>query len=302
MKFPTYLKPGDTIAIVCPAGYLPAAKAKACINTLKKWGFKVTKGETLGGKSKNYFSGSFEERLADLQNQIDDPSINAILCGRGGYGTTHLLDHIDWKKFKKNPKWIIGFSDITILHTYLLTEIGVASIHGPMANAFNEDNGINRYTLSLKDSLEGKPVHYTAKPHAQNTYGKATAPMVGGNLSLLAHAVGTNADVDTRGKILFIEDVGEQLYNVERMLLQLKRAGKLSKLKGLVVGGFTSNKDTDRPFGKNIEQVIYDVVREFKFPICFGFPISHEKENVAIIVGGTYRLDVSVHGTTLSSC
>jgi len=302
MKFPTYLKPGDTIAIVCPAGYLPAAKAKACVNTLKKWGFKVTIGKTLGGKSKNYFSGSFEERLADLQNQIDNPSINAILCGRGGYGTTHLLDHIDWKKFKKNPKWIIGFSDITILHTYLLTEIGVASIHGPMANAFNEDNGINRYTLSLKDSLEGKPVHYTAKPHAQNTYGKATAPMVGGNLSLLAHAVGTNADVDTRGKILFIEDVGEQLYNVERMLLQVKRAGKLSKLKGLVVGGFTSNKDTDRPFGKNIEQVIYDVVREFKFPVCFGFPISHEKENVAIIVGGTYRLDVSVHGTTLSSC
>ena len=302
MKFPTYLKPGDTIAIVCPAGFLPAAKAKACINTLKKWGFKVTKGKTLGGKSKNYFSGSFEERLADLQNQIDDPSVNAILCGRGGYGTTHLLDHIDWKKFKKNPKWIIGFSDITILHTYLLTEIGVAGIHGPMANAFNEDNGINRYTLSLKDSLEGKPVHYTAKPHAQNRYGKATAPMVGGNLSLLAHAVGTNADVDTRGKILFIEDVGEQLYNVERMLLQLKRAGKLSKLKGLVVGGFTSNKDTDRPFGKNIEQVIYDVVREFKFPICFGFPISHEKENVAIIVGGTYHLDVSVHGTTLSSC
>ena len=302
MKFPTYLKPGDTIAIVCPAGYLPAAKAKACINTLKKWGFKVTKGKTLGGKSKNYFSGSFEERLADLQNQIDDPSVNAILCGRGGYGTTHLLDHIDWKKFKKNPKWIIGFSDITILHNYLLTEIGVAGIHGPMANAFNEDNGINRYTLSLKDSLEGKPVHYTAKPHAQNTFGKATAPMVGGNLSLLAHAVGTNADVDTRGKILFIEDVGEQLYNVERMLLQLKRAGKLSKLKGLVVGGFTSNKDTERPFGKNIEQVIYDVVREFKFPICFGFPISHEKENVAIIVGGTYQLDVSVHGTTLSSC
>jgi muramoyltetrapeptide carboxypeptidase len=302
MKFPTYLKPGDTIAIVCPAGFLPAAKAKACINTLKKWGFKVTKGKTLGGKSKNYFSGSFEERLADLQNQIDDPSINAILCGRGGYGTTHLLDHIDWKKFKKNPKWIIGFSDITILHTYLLTEIGVAGIHGPMANAFNEDNGINRYTLSLKDSLEGKPVHYTAKPHAQNRYGKATASMVGGNLSLLAHAVGTNADLDTRGKILFIEDVGEQLYNVERMLLQLKRAGKLSKLKGLVVGGFTSNKDTDRPFGKNIEQVIYDVVGEFKFPICFGFPISHEKENVAIIVGGTYQLDVSVHGTTLSSC
>ena len=302
MKIPPYLQPGDTIGILCPAGYMPAENAKACVQTLKKWGYKVVKGKTLGGKSKNYFSGTDEERLHDLQSFIDDPSIKAILCGRGGYGTTRILDGINWKAFKKNPKWIIGFSDITILHTYLLTEIGVAGIHGPMANAFNEDNGINRYTLSLKDSLEGKPIHYTAKPHAQNTYGKVTAPMVGGNLSLLAHAVGTNADVDTRGKILFIEDVGEQLYNVERMLLQLKRAGKLSKLKGLVVGGFTSNKDTDRPFGKNIEQLIYDVVREFKFPICFGFPIGHEKENVAIIVGGTYRLDVSVHGTTLSSC
>jgi muramoyltetrapeptide carboxypeptidase len=301
MKFPAYLKPGDTIAIVCPAGYLPAAKAKACINTLKKWGYKVAKGKTLGGKSKNYFSGSFEERLADLQNQIDDPTVNAILCGRGGYGTTHLLDHIDWKKFKKNPKWIIGFSDITILHSYLHTELGIASIHGPMANAFNEDNGINRYTLSLKDTIEGKPVHYIAKPHAQNALGKSTAPMVGGNLSLLAHAVGTNADIETRGKILFIEDIGEQLYNVERMLLQLKRAGKLSKLKGLVVGGFTSNKDTDRPFGKKIEQVIHDVVSEFKFPICFGFPISHEKENVAIVVGATYQLEVTEHGATLSS-
>ncbi len=302
MKSPAYLVPGDKIAIVCPAGYLPAAKATACINTLKKWGYEVVKGKTLGGKSKNYFSGTQEERLVDLQAQLDNPKIKAILCGRGGYGTTHLLDKVDWKKFKKNPKWIIGFSDITILHTYLHEQLGIASIHGPMANAFNEDNGINRYTLSLKDTLEGKPTHYNCAPHQFNNNGKGKAAIVGGNLSLLAHAIGTNADLNTKGKILFIEDIGEQLYNVERMLLQLKRAGKLDKLKGLIIGGFTQNKDTERSFGKNIFQLIHDIVKEYTFPVCFGFPISHEKENVAIAYGSQYRLEVTDDHVTLSSC
>ena len=302
MKSPAYLVPGDKIAIVCPAGYLPAAKATACINTLKKWGYEVVKGKTLGGKSKNYFSGTDEERLVDLQAQLDNPKIKAILCGRGGYGTTHLLDKVDWKKFKKNPKWIIGFSDITILHTYLHEQLGIASIHGPMANAFNEDNGINRYTLSLKDTLEGKPTHYNCAPHQFNNNGKGKAAIVGGNLSLLAHAIGTNADLNTNGKILFIEDIGEQLYNVERMLLQLKRAGKLDKLKGLIIGGFTQNKDTERSFGKNIFQLIHDIIKEYTFPVCFGFPISHEKENVAIAYGSQYRLEVTDDHVTLSSC
>lgn len=302
MKSPAYLVPGDKIAIVCPAGYLPAAKATACINILKKWGYEVVKGKTLGGKSKNYFSGTEEERLVDLQAQLDNPKIKAILCGRGGYGTTHLLDKVDWKKFKKNPKWIIGFSDITILHTYLHEQLGIASIHGPMANAFNEDNGINRYTLSLKDTLEGKPTHYNCAPHQFNNNGKGKAAIVGGNLSLLAHAIGTNADLNTKGKILFIEDIGEQLYNVERMLLQLKRAGKLDKLKGLIIGGFTQNKDTERSFGKNIFQLIHDIIKEYTFPVCFGFPISHEKENVAIAYGSQYRLEVTDDHVTLSSC
>ena len=292
MKFPAYLKPGDTIAIVCPAGYLPAAKAKACINTLKKWGFKVTIGKTLGGKSKNYFSGSFEERLADLQNQIDDPSVNAILCGRGGYGTTHLLDHIDWKKFKKNPKWIIGFSDITILHNYVQGQLGIATIHGPMANAFNEGDGINRYTLSLKDTLEGKPTQYTCSANQLNRRGKTKAPVVGGNLSLLAHAVGTNAELNTDGKILFIEDIGEQIYAVDRMLYQLKRSGKLQHLAGLVIGGFTDIKDTDRPFGKTVYEAIAAIVAEYNYPVCYNFPVSHGRENVALKVGIEYALKV----------
>lgn len=301
MKMPPYLKPGDTIALVCPAGYMPLAKAKACISTLKQWGYKVVIGKTLGGKSKHYFSGSAEERLADVQKQLDDPTIKAMLCGRGGYGTTHLLDQLDWKKFKKNPKWIIGFSDITILLSYLHEQHSIASIHGPMANAFNHNKGINRYTLSLKDCIEGKPVHYSAQPHIYNSFGKSTAQVVGGNLSLLAHAIGTNADVNTKGKILFFEDVGEQRYNIERMLLQLKRAGKLNNLKGLVVGGFTDSRDTDRPFGKTVYQLIHDLVCDYKYPISFGFPISHEKENVALIIGSTYRLEVSENGTTLSS-
>jgi muramoyltetrapeptide carboxypeptidase len=252
MKIPPFLNPGDKIAIVCPAGYMPKQKAEACIAVLKQWGYTVTKGKTLGGKSKNYFSGTPEERLNDLQAQLDDPQIKAILCGRGGYGTTHLIDKIDWKKFKKNPKWIIGFSDITILHNYVQGQLGIATIHGPMANAFNEGDGINRYTLSLKDTLEGKPTQYTCSANQLNRRGKTKAPVVGGNLSLLAHAVGTNAELNTDGKILFIEDISEQLYNIERMLLQLIRSGKLKKLKGLIVGGFTQNKDTERPFGKDV--------------------------------------------------
>jgi muramoyltetrapeptide carboxypeptidase len=281
---------------------MPKQKAEACIAVLKQWGYTVIKGKTLGGKSKNYFSGTPEERLNDLQAQLDDPQIKAVLCGRGGYGTTHLLDKIDWKKFKKNPKWIIGFSDITVLHNYVHEQLGIATIHGPMANAFNEGNGINRYTLSLKDTLEGKPTQYTCSANQLNRRGKTKAPVVGGNLSLLAHTIGTNTELNTDGKILFIEDIGEQLYNIERMLLQLKRSGKFKKLKGLIVGGFTQNKDTERPFGKDINQLIHDVIQEYKFPVCYGFPVSHEKENVALAVGTTYKLEVEEGLTTLSNC
>ena len=297
MKIPPYLQPGDTIGIVCPAGFMPAERAKACIQTLKKWGYKVVKGKTLGGKSKNYFSGTDEERLQDLQQFIDNPNINAILCGRGGYGTTRILDGIDWKAFKKNPKWIIGFSDITVLHGYMHEQLGIASMHGPMAGAFN--NGEDRFTFSLKDSLEGKPVQYISAAHPFNRTGKVKAPVIGGNLCLMAHAIGSNAEYHTDGKILFIEDIGEQLYNIDRMMLQLKRAGKLKKLKGLIVGGFSDNKDTERPFGKTAYETIAETVKEYKYPICFGFPISHERENVAIAIGQTYALEINDEAVSL---
>lgn len=297
MKIPPYLQPGDTIAIVCPAGFMPAERAKACIQTLKKWGYKVVKGKTLGGKSKNYFSGTDEERLQDLQQFIDDPNVDAILCGRGGYGTTRILDDIDWKAFKKNPKWIIGFSDITVLHGYMHEQLGIASIHGPMAGAFND--GENRFTFSLKDTLEGKPVQYNSAAHPFNRTGKVKAPVIGGNLCLMAHSIGSNAEYNTDGKILFIEDVGEQLYNIDRMMLQLKRAGKLKKLKGLIIGGFSDNKDTERTFGKTAYEIIAEAVKEYRYPTCFGFPISHERENVAIAIGQTYALEINDDAVSL---
>jgi muramoyltetrapeptide carboxypeptidase len=299
LTYPQPLQPGDTIAIVCPAGFMPAEKAAACIRTLKKWGYKVIKGKTVGGRSKNYFSGTDAERLADLQEMLDNPSVKAILFGRGGYGTTRILDQIDWKRFLKKPKWVIGFSDITVLHGYMHQQLHVASIHGPMSGAFNEDNGINRYTLSLKDALEGKPVQFMAKPHPLNQTGKVRGTLIGGNLCLMAHCIGTNAAYDTRGKILFLEDIGEQLYNIDRMMLQLKRAGKLEKLKGLIVGGFSDCKDTERHFGKSAYDIIAEHVREYKYPKAFGFPISHEKENLAVVIGQQYTLDISADTTIL---
>ena len=301
MKKPPFLKPGDTIGICCPAGYMLAEKANNCIRTLKNWGFRVKKGKTIGGKSSTYFAGTDEERLKDLQLMLDDKQINAILFGRGGYGTSRIMDQIDWTGFKKHPKWIIGFSDITILLSHLHEQLNTHCIHGPMAGAFNLQNGKSKYVRTLKDTLEGKPTIYLSKPDKHNLLGKAKGKLVGGNLCLLAHGMGTPSELDTKDKILFIEDIGEQLYNIDRMLLQMKRAGKFKHLKGLIVGAFTDSKDTERSFGKNVYEIISAAFEEYDYPKAFGFPIGHDKENVAIIVGGKYNLVVDKDGVVLSS-
>lgn len=291
IKIPPYLQKGDTIGIVCPAGAMPAAKAETCIKVLKQWGYKVKVGMTLGHEY-NYFSGTDEERLTDLQTMLDDKEVKAVLCGRGGYGTNRIIDAIDWKAFKKNPKWIIGFSDITVLHSYLFTKLKTASLHAPMAAAFNDDGFKNPYVQSLKKALSGKPAIYKAAGHSFNRKGTAAGQLLGGNLSLLAHQVGTLSDIDTRGKILFIEDVGEYLYNVDRMMIQLQRSGKLNGLKGLIVGGFSDMKDTTTPFGQTVEELIWDKVKAYSYPVCFHFPVSHDKENFALKVGSAYELTV----------
>jgi muramoyltetrapeptide carboxypeptidase len=280
---------------------MSAEKADNCIRTLKSWGFRVKKGKTIGGKSNTYFAGTDEERLKDLQLMLDDKQINAILFGRGGYGTSRIMDQIDWTSFKKHPKWIIGFSDITILLSYVHEKLNTQCIHGPMAGAFNLSNGKSKYILSLKDTFEGKPIMYLANPIKYNVLGKVKGNIVGGNLCLLAHAIGSNAEIDTKGKILFIEDIGEQLYNIDRMMLQLKRAGKLKGLKAIIVGGFSDSKDTDRPFGKDAYQIISDVLAEYNYPKAFGFPVGHDNENVALTIGGKYKLVIEENGTTLSS-
>ena len=297
---PPYLKKGDTIGMVCPAGYMPKEKMKTCIEVLQRdWGFRVKEGKTLGS-GENYFSGTDAERLADIQEMLDDPEVKAVLCARGGYGVGRIIDQIDFRKFRKHPKWLIGFSDITVLHAHIHTRYHIATLHAPMAGAFQDGGHKNEFVQSLRKSITGKKSSYEAAVHPFNHPGKVSGVLVGGNLALLAHLVGTSSDLRTKGKILFVEDVGEQLYNIDRMFYQLKRSGKLDKLAGLVIGGFTDCKDTDRPFGKTAYEIIHDLVKEYTYPVCYGFPVSHDKENYALKVGGTYTLSVSRNKVKLS--
>lgn len=292
ITLPPYLKQGDTIGITCPAGFMSREKVQTCIDTLESWGYKVVVGNTVGSNSANYFSGTDEERLKEFQLMLNDDHIRAILCGRGGYGTGRIIEQIDFKSFKKNPKWIIGFSDITVLHSHIYTNCKVSTLHAPMAGAFNEGGNHEQYVLSLKNAMEGKKIKYECGVHDFNRKGEAVGELVGGNLAILTHCIGTSSDIKTKGRILFIEDVGEYLYTVDRMLYQLKRNGKLDKLAGLIVGGFTDMKDTERPFGKTAEEIIRNIIAEYDYPVCFNFPISHSKENLALKTGVGYKLKV----------
>lgn len=299
IKQPPFLQKGDTIGITCPAGYMAKEKAQTCIETLQKWGFKVVVGNTVGSHSTNYFAGTDEVRLQELQSMLNDKNIHAILCGRGGYGTGSIIDTIDFSQFKKNPKWVIGYSDITILHTHIHTNLKIASLHSPMASAFNDGGANDTYLQSLKKVLLGKKLRYKCAPHSYNHIGEATGELVGGNLSILAHIIGTKSDLKTNNKILFIEDIGEYIYSIDRMMQQLKRSGKLAGLKGLIIGGFTDIKDTERPFGKTVYEAINDLVKEYAYPICFEFPVSHSNKNYPLKVGVIHQLIVEKRSVQL---
>ncbi len=299
IKIPPYLKKGDKIGLVCPAGHMPVEKVQECVRVLnEEWGFTTRLGKTIGNEF-NYFSGSDKERLEDFQQMLNDPEIKAIMCARGGYGVGRIIDQIEFTKFKKNPKWIIGFSDITVLHAHIYTNYYISTLHAPMANAFNDGGYKNEFVQSLKNALEGKKNKYETTTHEFNRTGKASGELVGGNLALLAHLSGTDSDIKTKGRILFIEDIGEYLYNIDRMMYQLKRSGKLNKLAGLVVGGFSDMKDTEKPFGQTAYEIIRDLVSEYNYPVCFGFPVSHEKENYALKIGVKYKLKVTGSKVTL---
>lgn len=297
---PPYLKKGDIIGITCPAGFLDKKKATYCIKILQSWGFKVVIGKTVGSNSENYFSGTDEERQNEFQAMLDDSSVKAILCGRGGYGSTRIIDRLNFKKFRKSPKWIIGYSDITAFHTHIQTNFSIASIHGPMASAFQTWGRDKEYLDTIRACLLGKRMKYTSKQNASNVFGKAKGILVGGNLALISHTMGTKSEIKTKGKILLIEDIGENLYAIDRMLVQLERSGKLFDIVGVVSGGFTDTKDTDRPYGKAIEGIIQAFFKNRKIPICFDFPIGHQPKNFAIKLGIEYEYKVSLNGVSLN--
>jgi muramoyltetrapeptide carboxypeptidase len=289
---PLYLKPADTIGMICPSGCMTLEKMQRCIDTLQLWGFKVKQGRTLGTQC-NYFSGTDEERLNDLQLMLDDENVKAVMCARGGYGLSRIIDAISFEKFVQNPKWIIGYSDITLLHAHIYSNFNIACLHAPMAAAFNEIDKSEEYIQSIYDSLTGAHQSYAVTSNSLNREGICEGELIGGNLSILAHIIGSKSDIETKNKILFIEDLGEYKYNIDRMLMQLKRGGKLNGLAGLIAGSFTELKDTTIPFGQDVNEIIYDKVKEYNYPVCFDFPVGHVKENYALKIGAQCRLTVS---------
>lgn len=288
---PPHLIPGDTIGITCPAGSIPLEKVQNCIQTLEKWGFKVKLGMTVGAK-KDCFSASDKERALELQQMLDDTNIKAILCARGGYGVSRIIDQINFTAFKLHPKWVVGFSDITVLHAAIHLQ-NTMSIHGPMAAAFNKGLEGAIYIESLRKSWIGEKQLIETTPHILNQLGSASAAIIGGNLCMIAHMIGSRNAMNTKGKILFIEDVGEAHYNIDRLMIQCKNAGVFDDLAGCIVGGFTELKDNAQDFGATANEIILSHISNFTYPICFDFPISHALQNFAVKQGGVYSLEVT---------
>lgn len=305
IKLPPYLQTGDTIGITCPAGYMTEKEIQPAVEQIKSWGFQIVQGNTVG-KRDFTFGGTDEERRKDFQDMIDNPEVKAILCARGGYGVVRIIDQLDFSSFKKHPKWVIGFSDITVFHNHLHTNLGIATIHSKMCNSFPDDwskaEPIQIETiLSIKQALLGEKMQYKLNVDEKNRLGNAEGLLVGGNLKMLETLAATPSDISTDGKILFVEDVGEALYNIDRMFCHLKRTGKLDKLKGLLIGGFTSIKPetTGDEFGKTVYDIVLEKVKEFDYPVCFGFPVGHQRNNFALKCGVKHKLAVDAGNVTL---
>lgn len=292
---PPYLKAGDTVAIVSTARKVSKFEVKPAIDLLKSWGLEVQTGKNLY-KEQNQFAGSDEDRAGDLQRALNNKNVQAVLFARGGYGTVRIIDQIDWKKFVKQPKWLIGYSDITVIHSHVHKNCAIQTMHAPMS--------LNIAKLSapclqvMKETLFGKQLRYSSSkqlPHLEklNRKGKAKGQLVGGNLSLLYSLAGTASDIDTTGKILFLEDLDEYLYHIDRMMINLKRTGKLKDLAGLIIGGMTEMKDNQIPFGKSAEEIIHDTVKEYNYPVVYGFPAGHIPNNYPLIMGKEATLNVT---------
>ena len=295
---PRYLKPGDIIAITSPAGYITLEEITPAIQQMQNWGFKIRVGDSIGRRNFT-FGGTDEERAADFQKLLDDPSVNAIMCARGGYGFVRIVDRLNFEQFASNPKWIIGFSDLTVLHNHLNRNYGIASIHSKMCNSFPDDwaraEAIQVETiLSIRKALIGEKMIYSAPYNPNNRIGAAEGTLIGGNLKTIESLSGSKSEIKTAGKILFVEDTGEYLYSIDRMFWNLERTGKLSDISGLIVGGFKIKPDDPgEEFALSIYDIVLEKVKRYKFPVCFDFPVGHQKNNYALKCGIKHKLSVT---------
>lgn len=291
MITPKYLKKSDKIAVISPAGNTSASLIDQGIETLQSWGLQVDVMPHVYNKF-HQFSGTDNERLNDFQQAINNKEYKAIICVRGGYGCTRIVDNIDFSSLLTYPKWLVGFSDITVFHAQL-NNLGIESIHGAMVKTLSHGGE------SLKNALFGKLKNYEIPPHPMQKIGKSEGELIGGNLSLLTNIIGTKCDINYHKKVLFIEDLNEQLYHLDRMMVQMKRCGKFENLSGLIVGNFSDMKDCDTPFGKNAQEIILEHVENYNFPIIFGFPAGHTDENKALIFGRKITLNISEKGAKI---
>jgi len=297
MVTPPYLKVGDKVAIIATARKISLKELAEGINLITSWGLVPVIGKTIG-LSDHQYAGTDVQRATDFQKALDDPEIKAIWCARGGYGTVRIIDQLDFYKFVKYPKWIVGYSDVTVLHSHL-HKIGFKTIHATMPVSIPDNTAFAK--ASLRDALFGKTtaIQYQ-NPHPLNRKGSAKGILIGGNLSILYSLCGSSSAVQTEGKILFIEDLDEYLYHIDRMIFNLKRNGMLDQLSGLIVGGMTKMHDNRIPFGKTTEEIVMDAVGECEYPVAFNFPAGHVDDNSALVMGAEVQLEVSDNNVHLS--
>ncbi len=299
MVIPPPIKKGDKIRVVSPAGKIQEEHILPAINWLENQGYVVGLGKHIFNQHYQ-FAGTKKQRLEDLQAALDDSEASAIICSRGGYGAVQIVEQLDFTTFKKHPKWLVGFSDITLLHSYL-NNLGYVSIHGVMPRYFLVESGEpSQNLLALFNVLTNQKISFSVKANPFNKMGIAEGKLVGGNLSIIGSLMGTSLDIDMDGCILFIEDINEYLYKIDRLMHQLKLSSKLKLLKGLVIGSFTGMQDNKTPFGKTAWEIISEAVGEYNYPVLFGFPAGHDAENLPLLLGAKYKLEVTAEVSNLT--
>jgi len=299
MIIPPALKKGDKIGVVSPAGKISSSDVLPAVEWLRAVGYEVILGEHIFNEY-NLFSGNDLQRAADFQQMLDDSEVKVLLSARGGYGCLRTWQQLDFSRFLKMPKWVVGFSDVTVFHSYLNT-LGIASLHGVMPRFFLEEGEPSESLNSLMRLLKRDSFSYLIPPHPLNRSGEAVGELIGGNLSILYSLRGTPLDVDTRGKILFIEDLSEFLYHLDRIMQNFKVGGVFDQLAGVIVGAFTEMNDSGTPFGKEAVEIIAEALEDYNFPVCFGFPAGHVQRNLALPFGQQVQLNLATEQITLSS-